>query len=99
VCGFAGIVTAPELPVDRAGLARMTRTLVHRGPDDEGSFVQGPCGLGHRRLSIIDIEGGHQPMTGAAGQIAIVVNGELYNCVELRRELQDNRQTEGSQWQ
>jgi asparagine synthase (glutamine-hydrolysing) len=69
-------------------IAAMTRTLVHRGPDDEGRFVSGPVGLGFRRLSIIDLETGRQPMSDADGKIQVVFNGEIYNFPELRRELE-----------
>lgn len=71
----------------RADIERMTRTLVHRGPDDEGAYVSGPLGLGFRRLSIIDLAGGHQPMSDAEGSVWVVFNGEIYNFPELRREL------------
>jgi len=66
----------------------MARSIVHRGPDDEGYYVNGPIGLGFRRLSIIDIEGGHQPMSDAEETIRVVFNGEIYNFPELRRELE-----------
>jgi asparagine synthase (glutamine-hydrolysing) len=66
----------------------MARSMVHRGPDDEGFYVNGPVGLGFRRLSIIDIEGGHQPMFDADGSIRVVFNGEIYNFPELRSELE-----------
>lgn len=66
----------------------MARSMVHRGPDDEGYYVDGPVGLGFRRLSIIDIEGGHQPMSDQEETIRVVFNGEIYNFPELRRELE-----------
>lgn len=66
----------------------MCSTLVHRGPDDEGSYVSGSLGLGFRRLSIIDLESGHQPMSDLDGQIWVVCNGEIYNFMELRTELE-----------
>ncbi len=68
----------------------MNRALSRRGPDDEGYFVDqgGGCGLGHRRLSIIDLEGGHQPLSNADGRIQVVVNGEIYNFVKVREQLQ-----------
>jgi len=65
----------------------MTKTLTHRGPDDEGIFVAPHVGLGHRRLSIIDLESGHQPMQDDSGRFTIVFNGEIYNYRELREEL------------
>ena len=66
----------------------MTRSIRHRGPDDEGYFIAGPLGLGFRRLSIIDLAGGHQPMSDQEESIWIVFNGEIYNFPELKRELQ-----------
>jgi asparagine synthase (glutamine-hydrolysing) len=66
----------------------MTRTLIHRGPDDEGYFFEGSLGLGFRRLSIIDLAGGHQPMSDREKTVWIVFNGEIYNFPELRRELE-----------
>jgi len=86
MCGIAGFVGAG----DGAVLRRMTDRLPHRGPDAEGFFEKPDAGvfLGHRRLSIIDLAGGAQPMFTADGQTAIVFNGEIYNHAELRRELQ-----------
>jgi asparagine synthase (glutamine-hydrolysing) len=66
----------------------MTATMLHRGPDDEGYFVAGPIGLGFRRLSIIDLAGGHQPMSDAEQTVWVVLNGEIYNFKELRSELE-----------
>ncbi|HQR35356.1 MAG TPA: asparagine synthetase B, partial [Blastocatellia bacterium] len=86
VCGIAGIYNyKTDQPINDAVLRRMTGTLVHRGPDDEGYFVSGRIGLGHRRLSIVDVAGGHQPIFNEDGSIAIVFNGEIYNYPELRR--------------
>lgn len=86
MCGIAGFVGAG----DGAILRRMTDRLSHRGPDAEGFFEKPDAGvfLGHRRLSIIDLAGGGQPMFTADGRTAIVFNGEIYNHPELRRELQ-----------
>jgi asparagine synthase (glutamine-hydrolysing) len=66
----------------------MTRTLIHRGPDDEGYYIAGPLGFGFRRLSIIDLGGGHQPMSDQEESVWVVFNGEIYNFPELRRELE-----------
>ncbi len=66
----------------------MARSIIHRGPDDEGYYVNDRIGLGFRRLSIIDIEGGHQPMSDAEETVRVVFNGEIYNFPELRRELE-----------
>lgn len=88
MCGICGIVLLdPGAEVDRAVLERMNRTMVHRGPDDEGYFVSGAVGLAIRRLSIIDLEGGHQPITNEDESLWIVFNGEIYNYPELRLEL------------
>lgn len=66
----------------------MTNTLVHRGPDDEGYYIDGPLGLGFRRLSIIDLGGGHQPMSDREESVWVIFNGEIYNFLELKRELE-----------
>ena len=89
MCGIAGILNyRTEQPVDLAQLGAMADTMVHRGPDDDGMFVSGPVGLAHRRLSIIDLSGGHQPMFNEDGSVAIVFNGEIYNHRALRAELE-----------
>lgn len=85
MCGIAGL-WAPG-GIDREALARMTAALSHRGPDADGFFVQGPVGLGHRRLSVIDLAGSPQPMHSVDGRATIVFNGEIYNYRELRAEL------------
>jgi len=64
-----------------------TNEMRHRGPDDEGVYISGNIGLGHRRLSIIDLASGHQPMFNEDGQIALVYNGEIYNHLEIREFL------------
>jgi len=87
MCGIAGVVDLTAGGVRRDALERMTRLLEHRGPDDEGCVVLGPVGLGHRRLSIIDLGGGHQPMSTEDGTLHIVFNGEIYNFPEVRAEL------------
>ena len=71
-------------------IRRMTDSIVHRGPDDEGYLIAGPLGLGFRRLSIIDLAGGHQPMSDAEETVWVVFNGEIYNFKELRAELQQH---------
>ncbi|HEU4765375.1 MAG TPA: asparagine synthase (glutamine-hydrolyzing) [Candidatus Eisenbacteria bacterium] len=88
MCGICGIFAPGAGAVDRAVLERMTSSIVHRGPDDVGVHVKGPIGLGFRRLSIIGIETGHQPMFTEDGRLAIIFNGEIYNYRELRRELE-----------
>src|SRR5581483_2880429 len=71
----------------------MARALVHRGPDEEGFYRSGPIGLAHRRLSIIDLASGQQPMQSPDGQVCIVFNGEVYNYLELKRELEQEGYT------
>ncbi|MCX9147657.1 XrtA/PEP-CTERM system amidotransferase [Erythrobacter sp. WG] len=89
MCGIAGIFHAETpKPVDPARIARMTDALAHRGPDGSGVWTNQGVGLGHRRLSIIDIAGSPQPMHSADGRAVIVFNGEIYNFRELRRELE-----------
>jgi asparagine synthase (glutamine-hydrolysing) len=89
MCGICGQFSYErQAPVSRRDIEKMARSIVHRGPDDEGYYVNGPLGLGFRRLSIIDIEGGHQPMSDAEESIRVVFNGEIYNFPELRRELE-----------
>ena len=88
MCGIAGYLNLdPQQPVDPTIVERMRDRIAHRGPDGEGLFASGPVGLGHRRLSVIDLEGGRQPMLSADGSKAIVYNGEVYNFRELRSEL------------
>ena len=86
MCGIAGILVG-EGPVPEDALRRMTGALAARGPDGEGFHLDGPVGLGHRRLSIIDVEGGKQPMFTEDGRVAVIVNGEIYNFPALRDEL------------
>src|SRR2546430_6409420 len=89
MCGICGQFNfAQKEPVEPETVRRMTQTIVHRGPDDEGYFFDGPVGLGFRRLSIIDLAGGHQPMSDAEETVWIIFNGEIYNYRELRAELQ-----------
>jgi asparagine synthase (glutamine-hydrolysing) len=89
MCGIAGQFNFERRePVERETIVRMARSIAHRGPDDEGFFISGPVGLGFRRLSIIDLAGGHQPMSDAQGTVWLIFNGEIYNYKELRAELQ-----------
>lgn len=88
MCGIAGIVGADRSDVvEAADIHRMCQTIVHRGPDDEGIHVQGHVGLGMRRLSIIDLSTGHQPIHNEDETVWIVFNGEIYNFPQLRSEL------------
>src|SRR5450631_4678416 len=89
MCGIAGIVsTAAGQRIDAATIHRMCQAIVHRGPDDEGIFVKDGTGLGMRRLSVIDLSGGHQPVFNEDRSAWIVYNGEIYNFPELRPELE-----------
>src|SRR5437764_3330082 len=89
MCGICGQLNfARNEPVEPATIQRMTETMAHRGPDDEGYFISGPVGLGFRRLSIIDLLGGHQPMSDAEETIWVILNGEIYNFKELRVQLE-----------
>jgi asparagine synthase (glutamine-hydrolysing) len=89
MCGIAGQFNFQRHePVERETIVQMARSIAHRGPDDEGFFIAGPVGLGFRRLSIIDLAGGHQPMSNSEGTVWIIFNGEIYNYKELRAELQ-----------
>lgn len=88
MCGICGIVNFDGSdPVDRIVIERMTESLAHRGPDDAGYFVEGRVGLGHRRLSIIDLSGGRQPIFNEDRSAAIVFNGEIYNYRDLAEAL------------
>src|SRR6476469_4973533 len=88
MCGICAIVDAPEGVAEELVRA-MSRRIVHRGPDSEGFTVGGGVALGMRRLRIIDLEGGEQPIFNEDGTMAIVFNGEIYNYRELRRDLLD----------
>jgi asparagine synthase (glutamine-hydrolysing) len=89
MCGIAGQYNFQRRdPVEHATIVRMARSIAHRGPDDEGFFIAGPVGLGFRRLSIIDLASGHQPMSDAEETVWVIFNGEIYNYKELRVELQ-----------
>jgi asparagine synthase (glutamine-hydrolysing) len=88
MCGIFGVLNLDARPAERAALQAMARVSVHRGPDDEGFHIDGPCAIGMRRLSIIDLTGGHQPLANADRSLVVVCNGEIYNFRELRRELE-----------
>ena len=89
MCGICGQFNyGNQAPVVRSNLEAMTRTIAHRGPDDDGHLIAGPLGLGFRRLSIIDLAGGHQPMSDAEETVWVIFNGEIYNFRELRQELE-----------
>src|SRR5437868_11483528 len=86
ICGQFNFVTGE--PVEPDVIRRMTDSIKHRGADDDGYFVAGPLGLGFRRLSIIDLAGGHQPMSDAEKTVCVIFNGEIYNFKELRAQLE-----------
>ena len=90
MCGIAGFVSLTGRRPDPQRIAGMVATLRHRGPDDRGTFLDGPAALGAARLSIIDVAGGHQPIT-IEGGITVAQNGEIYNYIELRDEIAARR--------
>lgn len=87
MCGINGRYNFDSRPVAAAEIVAMRDTMPHRGPDDAGLLIDGCVGLGHRRLSIIDLSGGHQPIANEDGAISVVLNGEIYNFNELRAGL------------
>src|ERR1700728_1141519 len=88
MCGITGIMQfGNDTRVEPATLRRMCAAMVHRGPDDEGIYTDGSVGLGMRRLSIVDLATGHQPLSNEDGSVWIVFNGEIYNHAELREKL------------
>src|SRR5262245_45641398 len=88
MCGISGIFHFRGGPVDRQLVHRMSSVLRHRGPDGSGMYVSKRIGLGHRRLSIIDVAGGSQPVANEDGSIQVAFNGEIYNFIEVREELE-----------
>src|SRR5258705_2686046 len=89
MCGICGAIDFSE-PANAAEIVRrMNPTMLHRGPDDQGHLDRGPLSLGMRRLSIIDLEGGHQPIFNEDGTIGGLVNGEIYNLQDLPPQLKD----------
>src|SRR5580658_10006366 len=89
MCGICGkLIFDGEAKMSPSLVKKMADAIRHRGPDDEGYYVSGPVGLGFRRLSIIDLNTGHQPLSNEDGTVWIVFNGEIYNYRDLRRQLQ-----------
>jgi len=89
MCGICGQFNfGCQAAIRRADIEAMSRSIIHRGPDDEGYFIAGPLGFGFRRLSIIDLSGGHQPMSDSEESVWVIFNGEIYNFPELKRELE-----------
>jgi asparagine synthase (glutamine-hydrolysing) len=93
MCGICGVTGIASKEAGEAVVGRMMRAIVHRGPDEEGMLLAPPVALGSRRLSIIDLPGGNQPIWNETGTIAVVYNGEIYNFRELRKELQSSGHT------
>jgi len=89
MCGICGFINLDGSPADRGIIERMNRALVHRGPDGSGVFIEGSMALATRRLAIIDLECGHQPMANEDHDVWIVFNGEIYNSPDLRWQLQN----------
>src|SRR5712691_3112216 len=90
MCGIAGVVSADRTDqIEESTVHRMCQAIVHRGPDDQGILAKQNTGLGMRRLSIIDVAGGHQPIFNEDRSAWIVYNGEVYNFPELRPELEN----------
>jgi asparagine synthase (glutamine-hydrolysing) len=89
MCGICGQYNfGDRAPVVRRNIERMANSISHRGPDDKGYYIAGPLGFGFRRLSIIDLKGGHQPMSDQEESVWVIFNGEIYNFPELKRELE-----------
>ena len=88
MCGIAGMLSAPDSGVDPTVLERMSLAMRHRGPDEEGYYRAGRVGLAHRRLSIIDLSSGRQPLGSEDGSVQVVFNGEIYNFQALRKGLE-----------
>src|SRR5438552_12552731 len=89
MCGIVGIVRNDAAPIDRDLLARMSEAIRHRGPDDDGFYLTDRAGLAMRRLSIIDLKSGQQPIHNQDRTAWIVFNGEIYNYLELRKRLEE----------
>jgi asparagine synthase (glutamine-hydrolysing) len=88
MCGITGFVGREGEDADRGVLARMTATLGHRGPDGDGLYLDGRVALGHRRLAILDVAGGAQPLSNEDGTVWVTYNGEIYNEPDLRAGLE-----------
>src|SRR5437667_10984469 len=90
MCGIAGLMKfCRDVRADSGVVRQMCAAMTHRGPDDEGVYADGPTAIGMRHLSIIDVAGGHQPLSNENGTIWIVFNGEIYNHAELRKGLEE----------
>src|SRR3989442_9510050 len=89
MCGLSGFLSLDQKRADPAIVRRMAATLRHRGPDDEGYYVDGPIALGHRRLQIIDLATGRQPIANETGTVHAILNGEIYNFQSLAETLRE----------
>src|SRR5438034_11668758 len=90
MCGIAGLMKfGQDARADSGAVRQMCAAMTPRGPDDEGVYTDGPVGIGMRRLSIIDVAGGHQPISNETGLLTIVFNGEIYNYRDIRQRLID----------
>ena len=86
MCGIAGFISLEPHSFADSVLLNMTRSIAHRGPDDTGVYRDAQAALGHRRLSIVDLAAGHQPMTSESGDLWIIFNGEIFNHAAIRAE-------------
>ena len=93
MCGICGLINTDRSPIQGEALHAMAGVLTHRGPDEEGYLLEGHIGLGSKRLSVIDPEGGTQPIYNEDRSLAVVCNGEIYNYREIRRRLEDGGHT------
>ncbi|MGA8281376.1 MAG: asparagine synthetase B, partial [Desulfobacterales bacterium] len=87
MCGITGLYLEKG-SIDPTKLHSAVRTLTHRGPDHTDTYIDGPFGMAHTRLSIIDLSGGDQPLFARNGELVLIANGEIYNFIELRRDLE-----------
>ena len=88
MCGISGILNYDQSNVNKEVLDKMNQEMLLRGPDDSGHYIDGNCGIAMRRLSIIDLDSGKQPIANETKTIHVVLNGEIYNYIELRKELE-----------
>src|SRR5262245_23214122 len=88
MCGIAGLIVLNGQPVAERLVSRLCATLRHRGPDDDGYYLDGSVALGHCRLAILDLDTGHQPLSNEDGTVWVIFNGEIYNFAEVRQPLE-----------
>src|SRR5580765_4876759 len=93
MCGICGYMGSFDAPInEKHVLDRMTATMVHRGPDSAGKYTKDQVGLGFRRLSLVDLTGGNQPLCNEDGSLVLICNGEIYNYKELKKDLLQGHQ-------